>query len=396
MKKNVLLFLLLPVFMTLHCQSGGLFEDKVRKGNFQVTITETGELRSVNAQTVTMPAFDFAYGRPKIVDLVKEGEQVKVGDYIGLIDTSGVARERLNKNADLDMALADLNRMQVEQATTMKKLQADLQSAETALRQAVIDTQRTRFEPLTQQNIARLRYKISKIDYEKALAKIEHQKLLIKEDLLIQEEKIKQIRAAIKKAERTIQEFILRAPADGLVVYYQERRSGKIMIGDERYPGDGIIRLPDLSRMKVLTTVNERDIKKISIGQKVNVRLDAYPKHVFKGEITHISQVCHPKERGSKIKVFDVDILLSESSRLLRPGMTVSCDFFVSELDDVLYVKNSRVYEQDGDYYIYLKRGSAPQKVAVTLGPRNADYVVVYGNIKAGEALADVSTTGDE
>ncbi len=396
MKVKQLLIVLFLLSTTFHCRISGIFGEKVRQGNFQVTITETGELRAVNARTVTMPPFDFAYGRPKIVDLVDEGIQVKAGDYVGLIDTSGVAREWITKNADLDMAMADFNRMQVEQATTMQKLEANLKTAETTLQQAVFDTLRTRFEPLTQKNIARLRYQISKIDYDKAVAKIEHQKKLDKENLLIQQEKIKQINAAIKKAERTKKEFILRAPADGLVVYYQERRRDKIKIGDERYPGDGIIRLPDLSQMKVLTTVNERDVSKIHKGQKVQVRVDAYPKHSFNGTIIEKSLVCRPQERGSKIKVFDVEILLSGSSRMLRPGMTVSCDFLVAELDNVLYVRNDHVYEEQGEYFVLIKHGAKVDKTPVTLGPRNANFVVIYGDIKAGQALAEISEKGKE
>ena len=82
--------------------------------------------------------------------------------------------------------------------------------------------------------------------------------------------------------------------------------------------------------MKVQTSVNETDISKIYKGQKVNVRLDAFPRKVFKGSIISISNTVQNKERDSKIKVFFVEVLLDETDRILKPGMTVSCEFIIA------------------------------------------------------------------
>ncbi|MBN2410625.1 efflux RND transporter periplasmic adaptor subunit [candidate division KSB1 bacterium] len=388
------IYILFLLFFIQSCQfvANG---DKVQKGSFRAVITETGELKAVNSKIVIMPSFDFSYGRPKIADIVKEGTIVKKGDYIGMIDTASVARELGTKKSELDILQAELNNLLVQHETTIKQLEADFKSAEASLRQAIIDTQRVRFESETAKEIARKKLKITQIEYEKIKQKIKLQQLLQKEELLIQKEKIKQVKAAIQKAERTIQNFSLVAPSDGLIVYYSDRRRGKVQIGDELWFGDPIIKLPDLSRMKVQTTINERDIKNTFMDQEVLVRLDSYPKQVFKGSVSFISKVCRPKERGSSIKVFDIEVMVTETSEIMRPGMTVSCDFIVSEIDDALFVRNDYVKEEEDGFYVYIVKGSSREKVKVTLGPRNSESVVIYGDIKAGDKIAVEEKEGE-
>lgn len=79
--------------------------------------------------------------------------------------------------------------------------------------------------------------------------------------------------------------------------------------------------------MKVYTQVNEADFLKISIDQKVAVRLDALPKVVFDGKVTYLGKLCREKERNSRQKVFDVEVEILKPDDRLKPGMTVSCEF---------------------------------------------------------------------
>lgn len=360
----------------------------VEKGTFCVTLTETGELQAVNSKVVTMPSFSWDYGRPKIAALEKEGTLVNKGDIVGLIDTSGVVRLLGQKKADLEIAKADFQKLKVQHDSHKKRLQAELESAQAALRMAEIDTQRVKFESASNKEVARLQLDMAEIDYQKANKKIYHTNIIQAEELQIQEEKIKQIISAIKKAQRTIENFLLRAPAEGMIVYRQKRRNRtKVRVGDQLWMGEAILSLPDLSRMKVSTFVNESDIDKISIGNKVIIRLDAFPKKSFDGEITKVSRTCHKKESKSKIKVFDVELLLEGSAPILRPGMTVSCEILVAELENVLFVDNSYIHQEGEEYYLFVKNGSKSRKIKIKLGPRNNKAVVVYGEIKDGEKI---------
>jgi multidrug efflux pump subunit AcrA (membrane-fusion protein) len=187
--------------------------------------------------------------------------------------------------------------------------------------------------------------------------------------------------------------FRLIAPGDGIVEYKKIgwHEQVKIKVGDEVHRGEAIVGIPDFSVMKAMTMVNEADIRKVERGQAVRIRLDAFPNVVINGKVTAVGQVCRLKEQDSKIKVFDVEVLLEDSQSICRPGMTVSCEIITAELPDVLYIAHEYLYEEMGQYYLQAVKGGKTEKVPVKIGPRNNEFVVVYGGVKGGERLVSRS-----
>ena len=369
---------------------------RIESGHFRSTITETGELQAVHHMTIAMPPFHWDYGRPKVTELAKEGLMVQKGDVIGQIETSGVTRALGQKQADLDIQRSDLAKMLVEHQTQIKQAEAEIQSVAAQLRMAQIGMEQVKFESPARQEIARIELEIAEIGLEKARKKVEATARIQEEDVRIQQAKIAQIQAAIRNAGRTLERFTLRAPADGMVEYRENRSTrNKVAVGDQFWPGQPILGLPDLSQMKVLTTVNETDVKKTHVGQSVSVRLDAFPKVAFNGTVTKISRISRTKEEKSLIKVFDIEVILEEADPILRPGMTVSGEFLVAELDDVLFVDPAGVHQDAGEYVVYIKDGAGLRRTPVMLGPRNPHAVVIRGPVQAGEQVALTPPQGE-
>ena len=388
-------FLLAGITVFSFCCKVGAPQSVVKSGPFRVSLVETGELLAVNSRVVVMPMFDWDYGEPKLTELAKEGITVKKGDVVGQLETAGVVRVQGQKEADLAIARADMNKLLVQQEFDRKKTNSELTSAEAALRMALIDTQRTRFESPSKMEISRLNLKMAEVELQNCKQNAETLLKIQKEQLLIQTEQINRILAEIQNAKDTIKLFTLRAPADGMIEYRRMRRSReKIRVGDDFRPGEPLIGLPDLSRMKVVTEINEKDIQKIRVGQQVWVRLDAYPKKSYEGAVSTIGIICREKEDKSRIKVFEVEILLKESSMALRPGMTVSCEIVVSELPEALFVDNNFIYQSGSEYFVQVARSSRIRPVAVKLGPRNNKFVVVSGDLKAGDRVVRPDASG--
>lgn len=390
--RRLYLFLLAGSLLFFACQNEVTDRTRVQQGNFVATITETGELQALRSRVIIAPNYNWNYGRPTIVALEEEGTQVQQGDWVGQIDTTGVIRYMMEQENRLAIEKANLQQMVVEQETAMKNLEATLQEQEAALRQAEIDTQRTRFEAPTQQEISRLRLRMARIDYQKAKQNIEHTKVIQEQDLLIQRNRIRQIQSEINEAKRTIETYRLTAPADGMVVYKEHGRRRdreKVKVGDEIRRGSALIGLPDLSEMKALAAINETDIGKIRLDQKVRVRLDAFPDQMFEGKIIYIGKISQEEEDESNVKVFEFEVLLENATSICRPGMTVSCEVIVAEYDNAMFVDNSYIVERDNQYYVILQRGGQKEWVPVTLGARNNETVVVQGDLQAGEKLVD-------
>jgi len=389
-KLFIILVLVCPLsFMLTMCSVLSDESERVQQGSFKATITETGELLAVNSKVINPHFWQFwIYGKAKIIALEEEGAIVKKGDFVAQFDTSNVARKLKEAKAELAIAKADYEKLIVEQRSAIERLEAQLETAKAALRLAVVDTQSVQFESPVKRKISRIEFTLNTLEVEKLERKINRTREIQKEDLLIQKAKIDKSKRAIETARVTIDNFTLLATADGMIEYRRKRRENrKISIGDEVYPWESIVGLPDLSRMKVLASVNEADIGKVKTGQKVSVRLDAFPKVDFQGVVTFISKICRDKERDSNIKIFDIELLLEKSDPILRPGMTVSCEIATAELEEVFHVPLTFILEDENGYYVYVKRGLKQERIAVKLGPRNAIRVVIYGAVKQNDKL---------
>lgn len=391
--RNLLPLVFLP-FVT--CASKGPDYVKVASGPFKAIVAETGELQAVNHLTVPMPPFNWEYGQPKITALAKEGSVVKEGDVIGQIETAGVTRALGQKRTDLEIAQADYIQLKVQQQTELKQLTAAILSGEAQLRLAQIGMDRVKFESPSKQEVTRLDLKVAELGLHKARQKLDATQRMQVEDRRIQEAKLHQIQSAIQSAEITLERFTLRAPTEGMVEYWRNRRSGrKIGVGDQVWMGQPIMGLPDLTKMRVITAVDETERPKLRIGQAVEVRLDAFPKNVFNGKVSKISRVSHAKEQDSPIKVFDIDVALENADPILRPGMTVRCEFKIADLTEALFVNPAGVHREGTQSVVYVKETLGVRRVEVTLGPRNAHGVVIQGDLKAGLEVATRAPKGE-
>ena len=164
-----------------------------------------------------------------------------------------------------------------------------------------------------------------------------------------------------------------------------------VKIGDELYQGRRFASIPDLSQMKVKSTVNETDIGKIDLGQKAEVRLDAFPSIPFEGEIIEIARLSYKEDEKSRTKVFDIVILLNKSDPILKPGMTVRCEIFTAQLEDVYYVGNDCIIKENGKYYIVMQERGNREKCEVKMGPRNNEFTVIYGDFREGQRVLPLS-----
>jgi HlyD family secretion protein len=136
-------------------------------------------------------------------------------------------------------------------------------------------------------------------------------------------------RAELSLVMVAIERTRIRAPADGTVLQVLAR------IGETVAPSSEatLILFGDVSSLRVLAEVEERDVSKIRTGQSAIVRSDAFPGREFSGRIESMGQALGPprlSQRGprrpSDVDVLEVFIDLEANSPLL-PGMRVDVFF---------------------------------------------------------------------
>ena len=114
--------------------------------------------------------------------------------------------------------------------------------------------------------------------------------------------------------ESRIKNLDIKSPAAGIVVSGDLERTE----GAPVKAGQAMYEIAPLDRMIVEAEVRDEDVANVAVGQKVAVKLDAYPSTVWKGTIDKI----HPRsEIRDSNNVFIAEVRLDQGGEALRPGM---------------------------------------------------------------------------
>ncbi|MFQ5605341.1 MAG: efflux RND transporter periplasmic adaptor subunit [bacterium] len=376
----------------------------VKRGNFVLSVIENGELEAVNSKTISAPMIPWNLGGLKIAKLVDDGQQVEKGQVLMEFVKTEVQKNLDDARANWDIAQAELRKTRATQQSELDELEMNLKKSELQFRISQLELQKATFEADIEKKRIELDLEKSRISLEKARQEISNKKKVHHEELSKLKLKVKQERTKVEEAQETLEKLSMKAPAPGIAILKKNWNTGnKIQVDDDVWRGQPIIGLPDLSLMQAIVQVNEVDIGKIDTALKAVIKIDAYPDSSFPGKVTEIAALARNKERDSKVKVFDVTVVLEETDKTLMPGMTVSCEIVVKEIPDTLFVPLDAIHQKDGQTVVYLKNGDEFKPQPVVLAEENDDFVIIAQGLAAGDEIslmdptaAPVSTDGQE
>jgi len=181
--------------------------------------------------------------------------------------------------------------------------------------------------------------------------------------------------------------FTIKAPSPGMVIYIREWSGKKKGVGSQWNAWDNTVAtLPDLSQMESQTYVNEVDVRKLSVGQTVQIALDADPTKKLPGKITEIANVGEQRPNQDS-KVFEVKIEVTKSDTTLRPGMTTSNAIETAAIANALSVPLEAVVNEAGFSYVYKRDGRSVVKQMIETGAMNDNEIVVRNGLTKGEQV---------
>jgi RND family efflux transporter MFP subunit len=181
--------------------------------------------------------------------------------------------------------------------------------------------------------------------------------------------------------------FTIKAPGPGMVIYVREWNGKKKGVGSQWSPWDPTVAtLPDLTQMESDTYINEVDVRKIAVGQKVSISLDADPTKRLRGTVTSVANVGEQRPNQDS-KVFEVKIVVEQSDTTLRPGMTTSNAIETASLEHVLSVPLEAVTSEAGLSFVYKRDGSHVVKQQIETGVLNDNEIVVKRGLKKGDKV---------
>ncbi len=198
-----------------------------------------------------------------------------------------------------------------------------------------------------------------------------------------QELNIEQAKLDLQSARDNLDNVALVAPFNGIVAM------NTLVEGNYAVPGTPQIRLLDDSVFFVDVNIDEIDISHVSLSQKVEITLDAYPETPVQGIVASISAL---PSNVAGIVGYTVRIELSTTEGItVRHGMTANVVINIGSVNDVLLVPNWAIKtdEDTGAAYVYVDRNGSIEKQVITTGAeRNDMFSIVLTGLHENDVVA--------
>ncbi|MCH9765627.1 MAG: efflux RND transporter periplasmic adaptor subunit [Alphaproteobacteria bacterium] len=278
----------------------------------------------------------------RIVDvLVKTHDKMKAGDLLVQLDDEDLKAKRDSAFAEVQVRLRERAE---ERVTGLALERQDAEDALAAAQRALFDARQAfdtaqmklhRGSGGSEKDVTAAREKRAAAEADVEKQRDAYERVIAKADMphpTRLDTGLTQARADLSLVENAIEQTRIRAPFDGDVLNVWAK------VGEVAAPSAGapLVLFGDLSTMRVRAELEERDVVKVRIGQKVVVRSDAHPGQDFIGKVASLGGALGARNiasrgprRPSDIDVLEVVADLGAQPQLL-PGMRVDV-FFASD-----------------------------------------------------------------
>ncbi len=157
------------------------------------------------------------------------------------------------------------------------------------------------------------------------------------------------------------------------------------------FDGKSLLTVSDLSVLIVKADLNQIDVARVKLGQKVTVTLDALPGKSYEATITKIAPASIlPKDK--QVDVFPVEATLAKADLAIKPGMTADVRIHIEKKEHVLALPIEAVVKENGKQFVSKvvpaeNNKQKTDKVEVTVGARNDREIEIASGIKEGDKI---------
>lgn len=238
------------------------------------------------------------------------------------------------------------------------------------------------------QTLLRLNTELLKADYDQAKAQAEfdqrEQKRItdLRQRNVATEMEFDQVitkaaasRATLESAKARLDRATIVAPISGVL------NRLPVKAGEYVQPGQCAAEIVDVSKVKVVVDVPERDVPFIKVGAEEEVTLP-FRDQTVKGTVTYVSALANDQSRTTR-----VEITVDNQDRLLHSGLIVSARLVRRVLDQVVLIPLRAVVPLEQGKAVYVVEGGKAQSRQVRLGSFKGSSVQVIEGLKPGEIL---------
>jgi RND family efflux transporter MFP subunit len=281
---------------------------------------------------------------------VRLGDPVRRGQRIAKIEDFEIQQQVKQAQASFEVG-----------AATIRQREADLKLAETSL-----DRTRSLFNRQLQPR--------QSLDDAEARAQAAAAQL----DLA--RAQYSQAKARLDELQITLENTVVASPVTGFV--------GKRFLDPGAFASQNspIVSVVDISSVRLVVNLVERDVKRVTAGVPAEVEVDAYPGEQFNGRVSRVAPVFDPATRTA-----EMEIEIPNPTVRLKPGMYARVRLRVAERADALTVPLNALVEFEGRKGVFVPLEDTAKFTLVETGLQDASHVEI---LKGLEEKATVISTG--
>jgi HlyD family secretion protein len=317
-------------------------EKAVRKTILQ-TVSATGKIQPETEVKISPEVAG------EIIELpVEDGMKVNKNDLLVKIRPDSYKALLEQQEAAISSAKAT----NLQQKATMLKTAQDLKRAEDMYAKKTISIQ--------EYNAAQAAADVAKNTCESSLHEIERAE------------------AGSSQARDQLSKTTVYSPIDGIVTILNSKL-GERIVATGQFAGTEVMRVADLNHMEARVDVNENDVVNVKVGDKANVKIDAYGDRKFHGTVYQIANTGTTTGSGTQEEVtnFQVKVRIEDHDVPLKPGLSCTADIETNMVKDAVAVPMQAVTIRTGESNLSPEE-IEKRKLKATArdkGDNNADYV---------------------
>jgi HlyD family secretion protein len=186
-----------------------------------------------------------------------------------------------------------------------------------------------------------------------------------------------QARASLALAQAKLDDTVIRAPVDGILI------ARAVEPGNVVQPGKELMALAPAGETQIVVQVDEKNLSQLKLGQKALASVDAYPRERFAAELVYVNPGIDVA-RGS----VEVKLRVPDPPAYLRQDMTVSVDIEVARSPGTVVVPADAVRDANSvQPWVLMVDGWRAQRRTVKLGLKGDGRIEVLDGVAPGDRL---------
>ena len=190
------------------------------------------------------------------------------------------------------------------------------------------------------------------------------------------ENNLKVAEAALALSEARLAKLTVAAPFSGIIGL----RS--VSVGDYVKEGADMVNLEAIDPLKVDFRVPEIYLTQLSVGQTLQLTLDAMPGKTYEGKVLAINPLLDAAGRSVVIRA-----QVRNQDTVLRPGMFARVRLFTRDVQETLVVPEQAIVPQGDEWFVYRVVDGKAQRARIDVGQRRDGKVEIVKGLQDGDMV---------